>query len=74
MPTNCSINERHFQIIYQNYFWAWLYDSVIIPVASLGLMHPDIGSEAMAARSLNVVLNSLHLRKVSLDSGFKLQQ
>lgn len=69
-----KLSQATFGKIRQNYFWAWFYNSIAIPVAFLGLLHPIIGAGAMAASSLNVVLNSLRLRKVNLDPGFKLQQ
>jgi len=68
-----KLSQATFKKIRQNYFWAWFYNSVAIPVAFLGLLHPIIGAGAMAASSLNVVLNSLRLRKVRLDPVFKLQ-
>lgn len=60
-----------FGKIRQNYFWAWLYNGVAIPAAFLGLIHPIIGAAAMALSSLNVVLNSLRLRRVSIEPGYR---
>ncbi|MDF1616929.1 cation transporter [Petrocella sp. FN5] len=39
-------------------------------VASLGLLHPMLGAAAMAISSLNVVYNSLRLRKVDISPSY----
>lgn len=58
------LSRATFRKIKENYFWAWLYNGIAIPVAFLGLLHPIMGAAAMAASSLNVVLNSLRLHRV----------
>lgn len=60
------LSHATFRKIKENYFWAWLYNGLAIPAAFLGLIHPIVGAAAMALSSINVVLNSLRLRRVKL--------
>ena len=64
--SSIRLSNATFKKIKQNYFWAWFYNGVAIPAAFLGLLHPMIGAGAMAASSLNVVLNSLRLKKAKI--------
>ncbi len=66
VASSIRLSNATFRKIKQNYFWAWFYNAVAIPAAFLGLLHPMIGAAAMAASSLNVVLNSLRLKKAKI--------
>lgn len=61
-----TLSDQIFKKIKQNYFWAWFYNAVMIPFAMFGLLHPMIGAAAMSLSSLNVIYNSLRLKKVNL--------
>ncbi|HED23914.1 MAG TPA: heavy metal translocating P-type ATPase, partial [Firmicutes bacterium] len=66
-----KLSRATFKKIRQNYFWAWFYNGIAIPAAFFGLLHPIIGAGAMALSSFNVVLNSLRLKKVSLEPRYR---
>ncbi len=55
--------------IKQNLFWAFIYNSVSIPVAALGFLNPIIAAAAMALSSLSVIVNSALLKRLKFSAG-----
>ncbi len=66
-----ALSQQTFKKIKQNYFWAWFYNAIMIPFAMLGLLHPMLGAAAMSLSSLNVIYNSLRLKRVNLRKSLE---
>jgi Cu+-exporting ATPase len=62
IPWLIQISRRTRRIIYENLGWAFAYNLVAVPLASLGIISPVIAAATMATSSLLVVGNSLRLR------------
>jgi Cu+-exporting ATPase len=60
------LSKATMRKIKQNLFWAFIYNTVGIPVAALGFLNSIIAAAAMALSSLSVIVNSALLKRMKL--------
>lgn len=74
IPETIRLSQLTIKTIYQNLFWAFIYNLIGIPIAagifySVNgfLLNPMWASAAMAFSSVSVVLNSLRLKRKRIE-------
>ena len=58
-----DLSSRTVRKIKQNLFWAFVFNTIGIPLAALGMLSPVVAGGAMALSSVTVVTNALLLRR-----------
>ncbi len=69
-----AMSEKTLRNIRQNFFWAFSYNIVAIPLAAAGYLSMLLAAVAMAFSSIAVVMNALRLKTVKLPQFGEVQK
>lgn len=64
--TAINLSHATMSVIKSNLLFSFGYNTILIPVAVLGLLNPMFAAGAMSLSSISVVLNSLRLNKIKI--------
>lgn len=56
-----KLSRKTFRVIKENLFWAFIYNTLAIPLAVFGLVNPMVGAIAMSLSDVTVIGNSLRI-------------
>jgi Cu+-exporting ATPase len=68
IPELIEISRQTMQKVKQNYFWAFIYNVIGLPLAAFGFLNPMIAAAAMSLSSVSVIMNSLLLTRSKIKS------
>jgi Cu+-exporting ATPase len=63
IPASIKLSKATMRNIKQNLFWAFIYNTLGIPIAALGYLNPVLAGAAMSLSSVSVVSNALRLKR-----------
>ncbi len=66
VPMAIRLSKATMRTIRMNLFFAFFYNIIAIPIASLGLLSPIVCAAAMALSDVTVIGNALRLKRVKL--------
>ena len=61
MPTALGLGRHTYATIRQNLFWAFIYNIIAIPIASMGFLTPAMAAAAMGLSDVVLAANSIRL-------------